>query len=75
MELERIKNDIFVNFTKSESKTIVQMAKRKITDTERQIRLVENNPKNEGQVTYTGRVKELRNDIAFCRELIDLLTP
>ena len=73
MNLERIKKDLYISFEKSEAQTLREALKRRIQDNNHNIKRVENNPKNEGQATYSQRIKELRYDTNFCNELINVL--
>ena len=81
MDIDALENNtlvhnkrLYIGLGKSESKTIVSALKRRISDNNRSIRKVENNPKNEGQSHYRERIKEIRYDNEYCNEIIELLT-
>lgn len=57
-------------FTKGEMAIIAQALRQYIPKIEKKIIRVENNPRNEGQATFSCKVMELEGDIAFCKEMI-----
>jgi hypothetical protein len=74
MELERIKKDLYINFMKWESKVLISALKKQISYSKIQIKKVENDIRNEGQLYYVEKIRDLKMDIKFCNELIDTFT-
>lgn len=80
MEIETFKSfetgreEIFIRFNKHDKKSLISAAKRRISDCKRMEQRVHNNPRNEGQVDYIERAKELVHEQEFLQELIDLFT-
>lgn len=81
MDIELLENNnlvhnkrLYVGFKKAEAQAMISALKRRISDNNRSIRKVENNPRNEGQVYYSERIKELRYDNEWCNSLIELFT-
>lgn len=76
MKIENLERDrsAWFCFSKSEGQDIIKAMKRRISDCERTIRKIENNPKNEGQVRFSERIREQRASIEFCNELIKNLS-
>jgi hypothetical protein len=68
------RNALFINFGKAEGEDLKSMCRAKIAECNKRIKRIDENPKNEGQVTF----QELKSDqiwtIEFCKELIDLLS-
>jgi hypothetical protein len=80
MEIENFKSldtgrqELFIRFENSEKKTLIAMAKRRISDCKNMKNRVENNPLNEGQAHYLSRYSELTHEQEWCQELINLLS-
>jgi hypothetical protein len=74
MELERIKKDLYINFMRWESKVLISALKKQISYSKIQIKKVENDIRNEGQLYYVEKIRDLKTDIKFCNELIDTFT-
>jgi hypothetical protein len=74
MELERIKKDLYINFMRWESKVLISALKKQISYSKIQIKKVENDIRNEGQLYYVEKIRDLKLDIKFCNELIDTFT-
>ncbi len=74
MEIEysnEVKGLVFAyRFDKYEKALIVEGLKPLIKKKEKQILAVENDPDNEGQVTYQDKIREIRWEIDFIQECI-----
>jgi hypothetical protein len=68
--LETGKREVFIRFTRDEMQEVVAMCKRRKSDLNRNIRRIESNPNNEGQVTYRERVRECKWGIEFAENII-----
>jgi hypothetical protein len=73
MKLERIKNDLYINFKLWESKVLISAMKKQISYSKIQLKKVEDDPRNDGQLYYHQKIRDLKIDINFCNELIDNL--
>jgi len=64
---------LYIGISRGIANTFISALKRRISDNNRNIRKVDNNPLNDGQVTYQERKKSLQYDNDYCNEIIQLL--
>lgn len=74
MEIEysnEVRGKVFAyRFTTWEKELIAEALKPMIKKTERKIEKIRNNPKNEGQATYSQQIFDLRHEIRALEEIV-----
>ena len=58
-------------FTKWERQIIAQALPKEIKKIETKIRRIENNPRNEGQATYSMAIREHRMEIELLQDIVE----